>query len=157
MIAWLTGLIPLVTKAVERWVSNKETDKANDFELKKIEAQSKASLSVEAAKAAAEANAEAAKAQAEAAKAEAEVEIKRLEVIQATEAKTSGIKWIDASISLVRALFGYAAVFIFIMSGINLWSTGSPLLQQTEFSECFFSILLYFFAERSCKKAFSKK
>ena len=90
------------------------------------------------------------------ARAEADIEVQRLKTIRGLQGKATGYKWIDASINLVRALFGYAAILIFIASGVNLWQIGSPLLTQAQFSEVFFAILFYFFAERSVKKAFGK-
>lgn len=141
----ITGLIPLVTKASELWLKKKQTQGEQEFELEKIKITAEAS-----------ANGEAIKAQAEVAKSEAELEIQRLKVIKELHGKATGIKWIDASINLVRALFGYAAVIIFVASGVNLWQTGSPLLSQGQFAEVFFAVLFYFFAERSVKKAFSE-
>ena len=141
----LTGIIPLLTKGAESWLTSRQTQGERDFELAKIKAQAEAA-----------ANADALKAQAELARAEADIEVQRLKTIRDLQGKATGYKWIDASINLVRALFGYAAILIFIASGVNLWQIGSPLLTQAQFSEVFFAILFYFFAERSVKKAFGK-
>lgn len=141
----LTGIIPLLTKGAESWLKSKQTQNERDFELAKIKAQAEAA-----------ANADVAKAQAELARAEADIEIQKLKTIRDMQTKSTGYKWIDASINLVRALFGYAAILVFVASGVNLWQADSPLLTQPQFSEVFFAILFYFFAERSVKKAFGK-
>lgn len=143
---FITGLIPLFTKGVESWISSKRTQAERDFELEKIRETAKITASADAAKA-----------RAEIARAEADAEVARLKALEALHSKPSGIRWIDASINLVRALFGYSAVLTFGLSTINLWSTGSFLLTQAQYSETFFAILFYFFAERSVKKAFGKE
>ena len=149
MLATITGLIatgiPLVTKSVESWFSKKQRQEDQKFELEKIR------ITAEAA-----ANADSVKAQAEMMRAEADVEIQRLKVLKDQQNKPTGYKWIDASVNLVRALFGYAAIIIFVASGVNLWLGKSPLLTQEQFSEILFSVVFYFFAERSVKKAFGK-
>ncbi len=141
----LTGIIPLLTKGAESLLKSRQEKQEQAYELEKISIQAEAA-----------ANANVAKAQAELARAEADIEVQRLKTIRDMQVKSTGYKWIDASINLVRALFGYAAILIFIASGVNLWQIGSPLLTQAQFSEVFFAILFYFFAERSVKKAFGK-
>ena len=141
----ITGAIPLVTKSVESWFAKKQQQEDQKFELEKIR------ITAEAA-----ANADTVKAQAEMMRAEADVEIQRLKVLKDQQNKPTGYKWIDASVNLVRALFGYAAIIIFVASGVNLWLGGSALLEQEQFSEILFSVVFYFFAERSVKKAFGK-
>ena len=147
----LTGLIPLLTKGAESLLASKKEKEQKAFELEKL----KIEAGIMAEKETAQATAEARKAEADAAKAEAETERERLKTIAALN-KGSGVKWIEAAISLVRALFGYSAVLIFAASAVNLWNTGSPLLTQAEFAETFSAILFYFFAERSVKKAFGR-
>ena len=105
----LTGIIPLLTKGAESWLTSRQTQSERDFELAKIKAQAEAA-----------ANADVAKAQAELARAEADIEVQRLKTIRDMQVKSTGYKWIDASINLVRALFGYAAILIFIASGVKL-------------------------------------
>ena len=147
----LTGLIPLLTKGAESLIASKKEKEEKAFELEKIRLNAEIAADMEAAKAQAEVQ----KAQAEVAKAEAETERERLKTVAALN-KSSGIKWIEAAISLVRALFGYSAVLIFIASAVNLWQNSSPLLTQAEFAETFSAVLFYYFAERSAKKAFGK-
>lgn len=141
----LTGIIPLLTKGAESLLKSRQEKQEQAFELEKISIQAEAA-----------ANADVAKAQAELARAEADIEVQRLKTIRDLQGKATGYKWIDASINLVRVLFGYAAILVFVASGVNLWQAGSPLLTQAQFSEVFFAILFYFFAERSVKKAFGK-
>lgn len=148
----LTGLIPLLTKGAESLLASRKEKEEKAFELEKIRLNAEIAADMEAAKAQAEVQ----KAQAEVAKAEAETEKERIKVIKALNNAPAGYKWIEAAISLVRVVFGYAAVLIFIFSAINLWKLGSPLLTQTEFAETFSAILFYFFAERSVKKAFGR-
>ncbi|MBO4556012.1 MAG: hypothetical protein J5706_04565 [Elusimicrobiales bacterium] len=148
----LTGLIPLLTKGAESLIANKKEKEQKAFELEKIRLNAEIAADMEAAKAQAEVQ----KAQAEVAKAEAETERERIKAIKALNTAPQGYKWIEAAISLVRALFGYSAVLIFIASAVNLWQSGSPLLTQAEFAETFSAVLFYYFAERSAKKAFGK-
>ena len=147
----LTGLIPLLTKGAESLIASKKEKEEKAFELEKLRIEAEIAAEQETAQATAEAR----KAEAEAAKAEAETERERLKTVAALN-KGSGVKWIEAAISLVRALFGYSAVLIFIASAVNLWQNGSPLLTQSEFAETFSAVLFYYFAERSAKKAFGK-
>lgn len=147
----LTGLIPLLTKGAESLIASKKEKEQKTFELEKLKIEAGIMAEKETAQAAAEAR----KAEAQAAKAEAETERERLKTVAALN-KSSDIKWIEAAISLVRALFGYSAVLIFIASAVNLWQSGSPLLTQAEFAETFSAVLFYYFAERSAKKAFGK-
>jgi len=147
----LTGLIPLLTKGAESLIASKKEKEQQKYELEKLRIEAEIAAEQETAQAAAEAR----KAEAEAAKAEAETERERLKTVAALN-KPGGIKWIEAAISLVRALFGYSAVLIFIASAVNLWQSGSPLLTQAEFAETFSAVLFYYFAERSAKKAFGK-
>ena len=147
----LTGLIPLITKGAESLIASKKEKEQKAFELEKLKIEAGIMAEKETAQAAAEAR----KAEAQAAKAEAETERERLKTVAALN-KSGGVKWIEAAISLVRALFGYSAVLIFIASAVNLWQSGSPLLTQAEFAETFSAVLFYYFAERSAKKAFGK-
>lgn len=140
-----TCLIPLVTKAAESWIASRKTKSEQEFELEKLRETARIAASADTAKA-----------QAEIARAEADAEVARLKAITAMQGKPSGIRWIDASINLVRALFGYGAVIIFMLSCVNLWQHDSALLTQAQFSDTFFAVLFYFFAERSVKKAFGK-
>ncbi len=152
MIGILAGAIPLITKGVQQFFKGRQEKRDREFELKKIEVEYKHRTEM----AGKVANAEALKAEMEAKKLEWEYEKERVKSIAEMQKVKTGIKWIDASINLVRALFGYGAVVIFLTSAWNLWTTGSPLLTQAQFSETFFVILFYFFAERSAKKAFEK-
>lgn len=140
-----TGILPLLTKGAEALLSSKKEKEDREFELQKlkIEAEIRAKAGAETAKY-------------EYLKADADAEKYRFEAIK-QQSKPSGIKKIDAAINLVRAVFGYGAAGIFLGSGVNLWLSGSPLLDQSQFSEAFFCVLFYFFAERSAKKAFSKE
>ena len=153
MISLIAGAIPLITKGVAEFFTGKKEKRDQAFELEKIkiefQAQTEAAGRV--------ADAEAIKAEMEAQKTEWEFEKERVKSIAEIQKIKTGVKWIDASISLIRALFGYGAVVIFLVSAWNLWTTGSPLLTQPQFSETFFTILLYFFAERSAKKSFEKE
>jgi len=150
MLAFIAGAIPLITKGVQKFFEGKKEKRDQEFELKKIEVEytAKASMAGKVA------DAEALKSEMEAKKMEWEYEKERIKSIAEIQKIKTGIKWIDASINLVRALFGYGAVVIFLVSAWNLWTTGNPLLTQPQFSETFFVILFYFFAERSAKKAF---
>ena len=148
----LTGLIPLLTKGAESLLASRKEKEEKAFELEKI----RLNAEIAAEKETAQATAEARKMEAEAAKAEAETEKERIKAIKALNTAPQGYKWIEAAISLVRALFGYSAVLIFIASAVNLWQSGSPLLTQAEFAETFSAVLFYYFAERSAKKAFGK-
>lgn len=150
MFSLIAGAIPLITKGVQQFFKGKQEKRDREFELKKIEIE----YSHRTEMAGKVANAEALKAEMEAKKQEWEYEKERVKSIAEMQKIKTGIKWIDASINLVRALFGYGAVVIFLTSAWNLWVTGSPLLTQAQFSETFFVILFYFFAERSAKKAF---
>lgn len=142
----LTMAIPLLTKAAESLLKSKENKENKAFELERIRLE-----------AGILADKEISQAQAEARKYEAQVEIERLKALSSINKAAGNSKgWANVSMNLVRALFGYSAVFIFIASAINLWKTGSPLLEQTEFAETFSGIIFYFFAERSVKKAFGK-
>ena len=152
MISLIAGAIPLITKGVQQFFAGRKEKRDREFELKKIEVEFKHKAEM----AGKVADAEALKAEMEAKKLEREYEKERVKSIAAMQKVKTGIKWIDASINLVRALFGYGAVVIFLTSAWNLWTTGNPLLTQAQFSETFFVILFYFFAERSAKKAFSK-
>lgn len=148
----LTGLIPLLTKGAESLIASKKQKEEKAFELEKIRLNAEIAADMEAAKAQAEVQ----KAQAEVAKAEAETERERIKAIKALNVAPQGYKWIEAAISLVRAVFGYSAALIFVASAVNLWQNNSPLLTQAEFAETFSAILFYFFAERSVKKAFGR-
>ena len=148
----LTGLIPLLTKGAESLIASKKEKEEKAFELEKIRLNAEIAADMEAAKAQAEVQ----KAQAEVAKAEAETEKERIKAIKALNTAPQGYKWIEAAISLVRAVFGYSAALIFVASAVNLWQNNSPLLTQAEFAETFSAVLFYFFAERSAKKAFGK-
>lgn len=148
----LTGLIPLLTKGAESLIASRKEKEEKAFELEKIRLNAEIAADMEAAKAQAEVQ----KAQAEVAKAEAETEKERIKAIKALNVAPQGYKWIEAAISLVRAVFGYSAALIFVASAVNLWQTGNPLLTQAEFAETFSAILFYFFAERSVKKAFGR-
>lgn len=148
----LTGLIPLLTKGAESLIASKKEKEEKAFELEKIRLNAEIAADMEAAKAQAEVQ----KAQAEVAKAEAETEKERIKAIKALNVAPQGYKWIEAAISLVRAVFGYSAALIFVASAVNLWQNNSPLLTQAEFAETFSAILFYFFAERSVKKAFGR-
>lgn len=150
MISLIAGAIPIITKGVQQFFQGRKEKRDQEFELKKVEIEYKARAEM----ASKVANAEALKAEMEAKKLEWEYEKERVKSIAYMQSIKTGIKWIDASISLVRALFGYGAVVIFLVSAWNLWTTGNPLLTQAQFSETFFTILFYFFAERSAKKAF---
>jgi hypothetical protein len=150
MLAFIAGAIPLLTKGVQQFFKGKKEKRDQAFELKKVELEFQSRKEI----ASATANAEALKAEMEAKKQEWEYEKERVKSIAEMQKVKTGIKWIDASINLVRALFGYGAVVIFLVSAWNLWVTGNPLLTQAQFSETFFVILFYFFAERSAKKAF---
>jgi uncharacterized membrane protein YraQ (UPF0718 family) len=148
IISFITGtIIPIITKALQNKAENtaKQAGLDNAVQIAQIQATS------EAVKA--QANAEAVRAQAD-----AEVAKSANEFARATISSTgaTGIKWIDASINLVRALFGFGALAIFLASGINLWFNGSPLLQQPELSAAFFIVLGFFFGERCVKKAWGK-
>lgn len=147
----LTGLIPLITKGAESLIASKKEKEQQKYELEKLRIEAEIAAEQETAQATAEAR----KAEAQAVKAEAETERERLKTVAALN-KGSGVKWIEAAISLVRAVFGYSAALIFVASAVNLWQTGNPLLTQAEFAETFSAILFYFFAERSAKKAFGK-
>jgi hypothetical protein len=151
MLALIAGAIPLITKGVQEFFTGKTVKREQEFELKKIELDFKARAEM----AGQIANAEALKAEMEAKKMEWEFEKERSKTIAEIQKIQTGIKWIDASINLVRALFGYGAVVIFLLSAWNLWQTGNPLLTQAQFSEAFYVVLFYFFAERSAKKAFA--
>ena len=148
----LTGLLPLLTKGAESLIASKKEKEEKAFELEKIRLNAEIAADMEAAKAQAEVQ----KAQAEVAKAEAETERERIKAIKALNTAPQGYKWIEAAISLVRAVFGYSAALIFVASAVNLWQNNSPLLKQAEFAETFSAVLFYFFAERSVKKAFGK-
>lgn len=148
----LTTIIPLLTKGAESFISSKKEKAEREFELEKIKLEN----SIMANKDIAIANAEVRKIEAEVSKAEAETEKERIKAIKALNVAPQGYKWIEAAISLVRAIFGYSAVLIFIASAVNLWQSKNPLLTQAEFAETFSAILFYFFAERSVKKAFGK-
>lgn len=148
----LTGLIPLLTKGAESLLASRKEKEEKAFELEKIRLNAEIAADMEAAKAQAEVQ----KAQAEVAKAEAETEKERIKAIKALNTAPQGYKWIEAAISLVRAVFGYSAALIFVASAVNLWQNNSPLLTQAEFAETFSAILFYFFAERSVKKAFGR-
>ena len=148
----LTGLIPLLTKGAESLLTSKKEKEERTFELEKLKIEAE----IMAEKETAQATAEARKMEAEAAKAEAETERERIKAIKALNTAPQGYKWIEAAISLVRAVFGYSAALIFVASAVNLWQNDSPLLKQAEFAETFSAILFYFFAERSAKKAFGK-
>lgn len=148
----LTGLIPLLTKGAESLIASRKEKEEKAFELEKIRLNAEIAADMEAAKAQAEVQ----KAQAEVAKAEAETEKERIKAIKALNTAPQGYKWIEAAISLVRAVFGYSAALIFVASAVNLWQNNSPLLTQAEFAETFSAILFYFFAERSVKKAFGR-
>ena len=155
----LTGLIPLLTKGAESLIASRKEKEEKTFELEKIRLNAEIAADMEAAKAQAEvqkAQAEVQKAQAEVAKAEAETEKERIKAIKALNTAPQGYKWIEAAISLVRAVFGYSAALIFVASAVNLWQNNSPLLTQAEFAETFSAVLFYYFAERSVKKAFGK-
>lgn len=148
----LTVLIPLLTKGAESLLASRKEKEEKAFELEKIRLNAEIAADMEAAKAQAEVQ----KAQAEVAKAEAETEKERIKAIKALNTAPQGYKWIEAAISLVRAVFGYSAALIFVASAVNLWQNNNPLLTQPEFAETFSAILFYFFAERSVKKAFGK-
>lgn len=148
----LTGIIPLLTKGAESLLASKKEKEQKAFELEKL----KIEAGIMAEKETAQATAEARKMEAEAAKAEAETERERIKAIKVLNTAPQGYKWIEAAISLVRAVFGYSAALIFVASAVNLWQNDSPLLTQAEFAETFSAILFYFFAERSVKKAFGK-
>lgn len=141
----LTCSIPLLTKAAESLLASKREKENKTFELERLRLE-----------AGILADKEIAKSQAEARKAEAEMEKQRLKTLSDINKMTGGKGWVNVSINLVRVLFGYSAVLIFIASGINLWRTGNPLLTRPEFAETFSAVLFYFFAERSVKKAFGK-
>lgn len=148
----LTGIIPLLTKGAESLLASRKEKEEKAFELEKIRLNAEIAADMEAAKAQAEVQ----KAQAEVAKAEAETEKERIKAIKALNTAPQGYKWIEAAISLVRAVFGYSAALIFVASAVNLWQNNSPLLTQAEFAETFSAVLFYYFAERSAKKAFGK-
>lgn len=148
----LTGIIPLLTKGAESLLKSRQEKQEQAYELEKLKIEAE----IMAKKETAQATAEARKMEAEAAKAEAETERERIKAIKALNTAPQGYKWIEAAISLVRAVFGYSAALIFVASAVNLWQTGNPLLMQAEFAETFSAILFYFFAERSVKKAFGR-
>ena len=148
----LTGIIPLLTKGAESLLASKKEKEQKAFELEKL----KIEAAIMAEKETAQATAEARKMEAEAAKAEAETEKERIKAIKALNTAPQGYKWIEAAISLVRAVFGYSAALIFVASAVNLWQNGNPLLTQAQFAETFSAVLFYYFAERSAKKAFGR-
>jgi uncharacterized membrane protein YraQ (UPF0718 family) len=146
IVSFLTGtVIPIITKALQNKAETgaKQLTLDNAAELARIQATS------EAVKA---------QAQTEAIKAQAEAEVAKSanEFAAKTGTGKTGVKWIDASISLVRALFGFGALAIFLASGINLWFNGSALLLQPELSTAFFIVMGFFFGERCVKKAWGK-
>lgn len=146
LIGILTGAIPLLTKAAESLLKSRENKENKAFELERMRLE-----------AGILADKQISQSQAEARKYEAQMEIERLKALSSINKAAGNSKgWVNVSINLVRALFGYSSVFIFIASGINLWKTGKPLLTQVEFAETFSGIIFYFFAERSVKKAFGK-
>jgi len=149
MLAILGGIIPLLTKGVQEFLTSKKVKAEQAFELEKFQLELKARNELMASTA----SSEVLKAEMEAKKMEFGFETERQKTIAATQQIKSGVKWIDASINLVRALFGFGAVFIFLFSAYNLWKTGSAVLTQVQFSQVFIMIVCYFFAERSTKKA----
>ena len=148
----LTGIIPLLTKGAESLLKSRQEKQDQAFELEKLRIEAEIAAERETALITAGVQ----KAQAEVAKAETETEKERIKAIKTLNVAPQGYKWIEAAISLVRVIFGYSAALIFVASAINLWQNGNPLLTQAEFAETFSSILFYFFAERSVKKAFGR-
>jgi hypothetical protein len=147
IISFLTGsVLPLITKQIQAKTEAKTiaAEKAAEYAHLEVMAQISAS--------AANANKEA-----EFAKADAAVAVSANELAKQAASITTGYKWIDGSISLVRALFGFADLLLFVFGACYLafWKH-EVILTQPEISIAFFTVLGFFFGERCVKKAWGK-
>jgi uncharacterized membrane protein (UPF0182 family) len=130
------GLIPGLTKFFNSKIEAAQKKADADIEIRKIEATEKA------------------KAAGIIAQAESAVDVERLKLLGEQEKQVTGAKWIDVSIKLIRALFGYAAIVMWTASAVivvvifNETPLSVEIIRST-----FIMVVAYYFAERSIKKA----
>jgi hypothetical protein len=147
IISFITGsVLPFIAKTVQSKQESKALAEERAFELEKIKAQA------EAVAAAQIKTAEAAIVQSE-----AQVAVSANEMAKEAINVKTGYKWIDGSISLVRALFGFADLLLYVFGAAYLafWKH-EVILTQPEISIAFFTVIGFFFGERCVKKAWGK-